>query len=101
MRIRSKSHFGCALPGVLRLVLPETRDNLSLLKNPPFFEPRRKFQFTEDAKTAIFSRVCPLGRDRRSHGCDVFGFVNPYTSPSVIVQIKNPYTFSELKNRRF
>ena len=43
---------------------------------------------TKSTSVKIFPDQLSLGRERESHGCDVFGFVNPYT-------------FSELKNPRF
>jgi hypothetical protein len=45
-------------------------------------------------KRLVFYRVCSLGRARGLHGSDVFGFVNPYTSPSVVVQIKKIHILS-------
>ena len=40
-------------------------------------------------------------RNRGLRGCDVFGFVNPYTSPSVIVQIKKSIHFQQTEKPSF
>ena len=56
-----------------------------------FLSSRRKSNFQKKHKCKNFP--LSLGRNRGLRACDVFGFVNPYTLPRVVVQIKKSTHF--------
>jgi hypothetical protein len=62
--------------------------NFEVDQKPSFLSRVGNYRSRKMLKRLVFYRVCSLGRDRGSHGCELFGFLNPYTSPSVVVQIK-------------